>query len=424
MLIYIGGLFMCVSLADTRRHPLELQRLAALESYALFGTASESTFDEIVALAAEICDSKIGLISLVGEHNIWFKARFGFEAQSSARDGSFCSHAILHDDVLVIEDARKDARFSSRPLVICNTEDTVRFYAGAPLITSDGLAIGVICAIDDQPKQLTALQIRTLKVLANQVMAQMELHKSLRQVRAHGEQMKMLNQNKDKFFSIIAHDLRAAFHGILGFSEVLDTELDDLDTDSIRKIASYLNHSSQSTFKLLENLLEWAMLENGSMRFRPQRIRLESIIDTVATGLDLSAKQKNIQLNFQIDASIMVEADLHMVQSLVHNLISNALKFTPQGGQIHISQDQIDQHVRVMVKDNGVGMSAQQCARLFRAESSQSTKGTMGEVGTGLGLLLCKQFVEQHQGNIGVDSTLDTGSVFWFTLPICTQGSL
>jgi signal transduction histidine kinase len=407
---------MCVSLEDTLQHPFEQQRLAALASYQLFGTAPETTFDEIVALAAQICNAKIGLISLVGEQTIWFKAQYGIDAQTATREGSFCSQAILQDDVLVVEDAAQDDRFA--PAIEINEEQAVRFYAGAPLITSSGLPIGVICALDDQPKQMTELQVLTLKVLANQVMAQMELHKSLRQMRIHSDKMRTLNQNKDKFFSIIAHDLRAAFHGILGFSEVLDTELDDLDPDSIRKIASYLNHSSQSTFKLLENLLEWAMLENGSMRFRPEPLRLESIIDTVATGLDLSAKQKNIQLDFHIDSSIVVHADLHMLQSLVHNLISNALKFTPQGGHIVISQDQVDDMVHVYVKDNGIGMSHEQSARLFRPELSQSTKGTMGEVGTGLGLLLCKQFVEQHGGRIKAHSTLGEGSMFSFSLPI------
>jgi signal transduction histidine kinase len=416
------GFFMCISLEDTLQHPFEQQRLAALASYQLFGTAPEKTFDEIVALAAQICNAKIGLISLVGEQTIWFKAQYGIDAQTMAREGAFCSQAILHDEVLVIEDASHDHRFAQT--VEINDEQVVRFYAGAPLITTSGLPIGVICALDDQPKQMTELQILTLKVLANQVMAQMELHKSLRQMRIHSDKMRTSNQNKDKFFSIIAHDLRAAFHGILGFSEVLDTELDDLDPDAIRKIASYLNHSSQSTFKLLENLLEWAMLENGSMRFRPEFLLLESIIDTVATGLDLSAKQKNIQLDFRIDSGIVVHADLHMLQSLVHNLISNALKFTPQGGHISITQDQVDTMVHVYVKDDGVGMNQEQSARLFRPELSQSTKGTMGEVGTGLGLLLCKQFVEQHGGRIQAHSALGEGSVFSFSLPILASAAL
>jgi signal transduction histidine kinase len=407
----------------TPPHSLEAQRLAALNAYGLFGTASEDHFDEIVALAAEICGSSTALMSLVGEDMLWFKSRYGYVSESAPRENSFCSHAILHDEMLIVEDALRDERFANNPTVNCPTGG-VRFYAGAPLTNSDGLRIGVICAIDDQPKQLSALQIKTLQVLANQIVAQMELHKSLHQMHLYTEKMKQLNENKDKFFSIIAHDLRAAFHGILGFSEVLDTEFDELDTDAIRKIASYLNHSSQSTFKLLENLLEWAMLENGSMRFRPDVIRLESIIDTVVTGLDLSATQKNLSISFQVDASILVFADTHMMQSLFHNLVSNAIKFTDRGGKISINQTLVDKIVQISIEDNGMGMSERQIHDLFKVETSQSTKGTLGEVGTGLGLLLCKQFIEQHGGSISVKSTLGQGSAFLLTLPLHSHSEM
>jgi signal transduction histidine kinase len=396
---------------------LEDKRLAALEAYGLFGTPPEDHFDEIVALAAEICGSSTALMSLVGKDQLWFKSRYGFNSPSAPRENSFCTHAILHDDVMVVEDALLDERFTKNPNVSCPSGG-VRFYAGAPLTNSDGLPIGVICAIDNEPKQLSSIQIKTLKVLANQIVAQMELQKTLHLMKEYSEQIQQLNENKDKFFSIIAHDLRAAFHGILGFSEVLDTEFDELDTDAIRKIASYLNHSSQSTFKLLENLLEWAMLENGSMRFRPKETRLESIIDTIVTGLDLSANQKNLKIDFQIDSNLMIWADIYMMRSLFHNLVSNAIKFTDRGGQIVISQTMVDQTIHICIEDNGTGMSEQQVQDLFKVETSRSTKGTLGEVGTGLGLLLCKQFIEQHGGSISVKSELGLGSKFLLTLPL------
>jgi len=241
---------------------------------------------------------------------------------------------------------------------------------------------------------------------------------SIRQMRQQTAELERLNQSKNRLFSVIAHDLRAAFHGILGFSDVLDTELDDLDQATIRKIASYLNHASQSTFKLLENLLEWAMLENGSMQFRPEVLRLESIIDTVVTGLHLSALQKNIQLEFRVDPRILVQADLNMIRSLIHNLVSNAVKFSLRGGRVWVDQHLEKEQVIIAVHDNGMGMNQNQLDRLFQINLNNSTKGTIGEVGTGLGLLLCKQFVEQHNGKIWVESRPNEGSSFYFSLPV------
>lgn len=391
-------------------HPREAERLKALNTYGLLGTQPEERFDEIVSLVAQLCGSDTALLSLVGEDLLWFKARYNYAAESGPRDGSFCSHALMHDDVMVIEDAMLDERFNRNPLVTCPSTP-IRFYAGAPLMGDDGLPLGVICAIDSQPKQMTDLQMQTLKVMANQIVAQMNLHRSVMQMQA-------LNQSKDKFFAIIAHDLKAAFHGILGFSEVLDTEFDELDDASKRKIANYLNESSQSTYKLLDNLLEWARLENGSMPYRPKALQLDQLIEDTVYSLQFMAAQKNISLTTRLQSDVWIEADMHMLQSLVHNLVANALKFTPNGGTIQIFDEVKDDQISISVQDNGTGMNDVQLQKLFNVAYSQSTNGTNGETGTGLGLLLCQQFVQQHQGVLKVSSQLGQGSTFRFNLPL------
>lgn len=391
-------------------HPREAERLKALNTYGLLGTQPEERFDEIVSLVAQLCGSDTALLSLVGEDLLWFKARYNYAAESGPRDGSFCSHALMHDDVMVIEDAMLDERFNRNPLVTCPSTP-IRFYAGAPLMGDDGLPLGVICAIDSQPKQMTDLQMQTLKVMANQIVAQMNLHRSVMQMQA-------LNQSKDKFFAIIAHDLKAAFHGILGFSEVLDTEFDELDDASKRKIANYLNESSQSTYKLLDNLLEWARLENGSMPYRPKALQLDQLIEDTVYSLQFMAAQKNISLTTRLQSDIWIEADMHMLQSLVHNLVANALKFTPNGGTIQIFDEVKDDHITISVQDNGTGMNDAQLQKLFNVAYSQSTNGTNGETGTGLGLLLCQQFVQQHKGALNVSSQLGQGSTFSFNFPL------
>jgi signal transduction histidine kinase len=394
-------------------HPREEERLQALKAYNLFGTQPEDQFDEVVSLVAQICGSSSALLSLVGEDSLWFKSRYNYEAESAPRDGSFCSHVILHEDVMIVEDASLDERFHQNPLVTCPSSH-VRFYAGAPLFNEHGLPLGVICAIDDKPNTMTPLQIQTLKVLANQLVAQMNLHRSVLK-------MQEVNQNKDKFFAIIAHDLKAAFHGILGFSEVLDTDFDELDDKTRREIASYLNDSSHTTYKLLESLLEWARLENGTMTYRPAQLQLDSLIEDVVAGLQFSAAQKNIGIELKLQPAIWVHGDRHMLQSLLHNLLGNAIKFTPEYGRIRIFDQLRHDMVSISIEDTGMGMTPEQVQRLFKGDHTQSTKGTQGEKGTGLGLLLCHQFVQQHKGYLDVISKPDCGSTFTFSIPLSAK---
>ncbi|RYZ82170.1 MAG: HAMP domain-containing histidine kinase, partial [Moraxellaceae bacterium] len=180
----------------------------------------------------------------------------------------------------------------------------------------------------------------------------------------------------------------------------------------------YLNESSQSTYKLLDNLLEWARLENGSMPYRPKALQLDQLIEDTVYSLQFMAAQKNINLTTRLQSDIWIEADRHMLQSLVHNLVANALKFTPNGGTIQIFDTVKDDQIIISVQDNGTGMNEVQLQKLFNVAYSQSTNGTNGEPGTGLGLLLCQQFVQQHKGTIQVHSELGYGSTFSFNLPL------
>lgn len=409
------------------RHAYEMERLEALDAYGMMGTPSESHLDDIVALIADTCGTSIGLLSLVGDDQVWFKSRYNFEQEWVPRDGSFCSHAILHDKIMVVENTLLDERFKHHPDVI-SSEFGVRFYAGVPLITDEGLPVGVLCAVDTRPNVMSELQIRTMQTLAKQVMVQMNLHKNILDSQRDLENLhnenrlaKTLNSNKDKFVALIAHDLKAAFHGLLGFSEVLDTEFDELTPESIRKIISYLNDTSQSTYKLLENLLEWAMVENGSMIYRAQKLDLKQIVDDITVALHLSAQQKQIDIFQNIQQNTLVYTDANMLKSLLRNILFNALKFSTNGGQIKI-YDRLDHdRLHVFIEDQGVGMDQAQLDRLFNTNLTQTTKGTNGEMGTGLGLILCKQFAQKLGGRLNVQSTLGQGTIFSFSLALAKR---
>ncbi len=398
-------------------HPQEDQRLIDLYDYGVFGTPTSSEYDDLVLLAATICNAPIALLSLVGDEKLHFKSSCGFNEEFTARKGSFCSHAILHDGVMVVEDTTKDPRFNTHPLVICPT-NKVRFYAGAPLLSQNGLPLGVVCVLGDQPQSLTDAQIKGLKTVAHQIVSTMELKKSYDQLKDYSEQLKSLNKHKDRFFSIIAHDLRGAFHGIMGFAEVLDQEYDSMEADSIKRIVRYLSDSSVETYQLLENLLEWASLDEGSIKFHPSHFDIGVAISNISDRFTASAAKKEINLVVKTQHDIDLYADRHMFESIVHNLISNALKFTHRGGQVTVSSEIEGDRLRIDIIDTGVGMSQSKIKKLFSLETTSTVRGTSGEAGSGLGLILCREFVDRHFGSISVKSTPGEGSTFSVHLPI------
>ena len=229
-------------------------------------------------------------------------------------------------------------------------------------------------------------------------------------------ELRELNATKDKFFSIIAHDLKSPFNSILGFSEILKDEARDLDIDSIVEYAGIINSSVLHTFGLLENLLDWARMQQGRIPFEPQKILLNSIVNAEFEGLKNSADQKNIELNNYINQNLIITADENMISTVLRNLVSNAIKFTPNGGEVKVEASVEDDNVKISVSDTGIGIKPETIRKLFKIETSFTTRGTENEKGTGLGLLLCKEFVEKHGGKVWVESAVGKGSCFNFTL--------
>jgi PAS domain S-box-containing protein len=232
-----------------------------------------------------------------------------------------------------------------------------------------------------------------------------------------------LNLNKDRFISILGHDLKNPLNNILGFSEVLIEDICNLHTDEIEEIAKNINKSAKITVKLLEDILMWARTQQGVILFKPQILNFRDICKNILEVLKPNADAKNIVINYSSD-QINVFADNDMLKTVLRNLVSNAIKFTYTGGTISIKAEQTDSKVTISVSDNGIGIPPDNLAKLFNISEVLSTKGTTGETGTGLGLLLCKEFVEKHQGKIWVESEVGKGSDFKFTLPFYAENTL
>jgi signal transduction histidine kinase/ligand-binding sensor domain-containing protein len=233
------------------------------------------------------------------------------------------------------------------------------------------------------------------------------------------EQLSVLNATKDKFFSIIAHDLRNPFNVLMGLSEIMFKNYNKLSPDKIQKYSEIIYLSAKSGYNLLENLLQWSRSQTGNIAFDPTKVQLQVIAEETVALLEASAERKNVTIQQNIGPDVVAFADESMVMAIFRNLVSNAIKFCNENGTVKISAYLGGNgSIEVSVSDNGVGISKDIIDRLFRIDSTISTKGTFNETGTGLGLLLCKEFVGKHNSKIWVISEENKGSDFRFTLPI------
>ena len=229
------------------------------------------------------------------------------------------------------------------------------------------------------------------------------------------KELKSANEHKDKLFSLIAHDLKSPFTAILGYSSYLSEDYDDLDKDEIILYANSINSSAESVFKLLTNLLDWSLSQSKDRKPSPVDFVFNEQIELAYKLFHKIAEEKNVKLINNLDKEIKMHADKNMIESVLRNLISNALKFS-ENGQITVSAEKINDFVTVCVQDTGVGISPADQEKLFSQNENLTRKGTQNEKGTGLGLILCKEFVEANGGKIWVDSEIDKGSKFYFTV--------
>ncbi len=231
------------------------------------------------------------------------------------------------------------------------------------------------------------------------------------------KELKRLNANKDRFFSIISHDLKNSFFSVMGLSKILaDPENNDSEEMKL-KTAQMLNDNSKKLYSFLENLLSWAKVQQGKTEYEPAENSLYEIMAEVTYLYRTKADQSEIELVNNINKSTEVFCDQNMVKTILRNLVSNALNFTNKGGSVTIASKSNDDEIIITVTDTGVGISDENISKLFRIDSKYIGTNTYGEKGTGLGLILCKEFVDKHNGKIWIESELGKGSRFVFTLP-------
>jgi signal transduction histidine kinase/DNA-binding response OmpR family regulator len=248
-----------------------------------------------------------------------------------------------------------------------------------------------------------------------------ELEQANIQLRKSEAQLMELNATKDKFFNIVAHDLKNPFTSLLGATELLFHNIQNMDTEKIRKLAQILNDSAKSGYAILLNLLDWSRSQTGTIRINLQKINLKTIVDDNIADTALSSLDKDILLESDLKEDILVIADRNMINTVLRNLLSNAIKFTNRGGKINVCYIKTDFEVQISVRDNGIGIGKENIDKLFRIDSKYTRPGTEKEGGTGLGLKLSREFVEKLGGKIWVISNENEGSEFFFTIPFISS---
>lgn len=224
---------------------------------------------------------------------------------------------------------------------------------------------------------------------------------------------------KDKFFSIISHDLMNPFNALLGFSEMLTISAKSGDQEDCVEYSQIVHQSTKRILNLLQNLLVWSRMQNGKMKYTPKSVRVEDLVSNTLMIMSPIAKNKDINLQWNVNDDIIATLDSNMIGSVLQNLVTNAIKFTERGGSVTVNAFAESNQLNFAVSDTGVGMDENRLNKLFKIDKNSSSRGTDDEVGTGLGLIICKEFIEAHQGKIWAESTLGKGSSFHFYIPMC-----
>lgn len=388
-------------------HPKETQRIEELLRYEVLDTEDEKALDELTQLASVICGTSISLISLVDKDRQWFKSRVGLDAAETTRDMAFCSHAILQDQIFEVPDTLKDQRFVDNPLVTGSPD--IRFYAGAPLVSTSGMPIGTLCVIDTEPKKLNEKQQLALNTLAKQVISQLEL-------RLHNRQLLRMQKDQQQIFAMMSHDLRSPFNGILGLSQLIQAEAQTLKPEVLSAMADGILESSLKVYQLLDEILQWSSNQLGAIQVELEATTLKPLIMETLDLMKDSFTFKKLNITCDINEDIVALADANLTKTIIRNLLANAIKYTPEQGSIHIETLSSNGQIQLVITDTGTGVPEELKDQLF-GDSVVSQRGTQGELGHGLGLSLCGDFARKQQGFLSIDKDYKDGAKLILNLP-------
>lgn len=394
-----------------KEHDKERERIKDLESYSILDTLPESDYDDLTAIAAEICGTKISLVSLIDNKRQWFKSHHGLDASETPREFAFCGHAMNdQDNVFIVQDARRDERFHDNPLV--TGEPFVVFYAGVPLISNDGLPLGTLCVIDDKTKLLSQSQINSLKALSHQIMNILNLRKNKLILEKTLISLEEKNHELDRFATVAAHDLKSPLVGISSMAKLFSKNYDSIIDAKGRKMLILIESSSNKLGSLIDGLLEYSKSESV-LKEKKSRIDLKDLKNNII-GLFTYEHELALILKSSINEIVTNRAALYQI---LINLVANAIKYNDKKNiEIEIGVSSSETHYEFYVQDNGPGIALEYQEKIFRIFEVMANKDRFGITGNGIGLATVKKIVENSGGFVKVESKIEEGAKFIFTL--------
>jgi len=393
------------------KHKNEQARRKVLESYSILDTLPESDYDNLTAIASEICHTPISLVTLLDNNRQWFKSHHGLSIDETPRDFSFCAHAINeNDNFLIVQDARNDIRFHDNPLV--TGDPYVIFYAGVVLKTIDNLPLGTLCVIDNKPHHLSQSQIKSLRALSNQVMNLLELRKNKILLEKANEELEENNLELERFAFIAAHDLKSPLQNISSLLSLLsDIYGSKIDAEG-QKMIRLLKNSSEKLKKLIAGLLDYS--------------KCAKLITEEKTEVNLEELRSDMMGLYSFDnkCQVSLKSDLTnicvnrtAIEQILLNLIGNANKYGDKDvAEIEMEVTENEAQYAIAVKDNGPGIMKENQAKIFQIFETLSKKDKFGNIGNGIGLATVKKLVETLGGQVHVASEFGNGATFSFTI--------
>lgn len=389
----------------------EKQRLLALEELRLFPLVQEDEFDNITRLASFICKAPVSLISLIGKDKQFFKSSIGTDAKEAERNISHCSHAILHpEELMEVSDTRQDSRFANNPYTL--GEPPILFYAGMPIKAPNGTALGTLCVLDTQPRQLEEDQRTALISLAKQVESLFELKRQNIDLQKTREQLKKRNTQLKDFAGTVAHDMKMPLANIIITSDLLKAKYQDIFDAQGKEYLSYLKQSSFKLSNYIQGILEHyeseTISETNNEEFDIHDL-LEQIIDLLNINYDCV-------INLPEENKVM-HCNRAALEQIFLNLIGNSLKYNERDKiEITVDCEEDDEYYYFSVKDNGIGIPKDKQKEIFNLFTVLAEKDRSGNRGNGIGLSTVKKLIDSLEGEISVDSKINYGTTVNFSV--------
>lgn len=389
----------------------EHERLSALRALQILDTFPEKEFDSITSLASFICKAPISIISFIDENRQWFKSIVGLGISETPREYAFCAHAINKpNELLIVENSLTDPRFVNNPLVTGTPE--IRFYAGAPLVTTDGLALGTLCVIDLESREIDSEQKKALEILANQVMVQLELRKKMLEQEEIKLELEKSRHEAERFAHLVSHDIKAPLKGISGLADMLTKFIERNELGLLQQSLMQIKEKADYAVNLVDGILSHSLsLGNAITKEWINANILLLEINTLCSAPPFVRFYKKSEIT-------ELYTDKVLIEQILLNLITNAIKYNDKDiPEIEILINENSSSYIIEVADNGCGIPEAYQNRIFELFQTLGNKDRFGHSGTGIGLNTVKKLTEKLDGKIELNSTPNVGSRFTITLP-------